>query len=131
MRTTAVLPLGLLIALATSCGKEAPDVDQDYVGFWKSVDTDCRPWLRIESTGDGRYSAYFPDEDCKHNQEHTGLARIKGGQLHVGSWHERITLDPTPIDSVDLDVDWEYGPGEHWSTTKLELSGQTYYKLPR
>ncbi len=121
--------LGALALMASSCGKEAPEVDENYEGFWKSVDTECRPWMLIEANGDGRYSAKFKGESCRHNDEHTGRALIRSGVLHIGSFREEITLPPTAIDSVDVPANWEYGPGPIWSTMKLELSGLTYYKI--
>lgn len=130
MRILNGLALVLSLPWFVSCGKEAAEVDPAYVGFWKSVGTDCRPWVRIGSSGESTFSAYFPDEDCKPNTQHSGVARVRNGQLYIGGWHEAITLPPTTIDPVDVEVDWEYGPGEHWSTMEMELSGLTYYKLP-
>ena len=119
------------VFIISACGKEAPDVDKNYVGFWKCVDTECRPWLRIEENGDGKYSAKFYDESCKYNREKSGRALIRNGILHIGSFHETITLPPTAIDSFHVRAEWEFGPDHLWSTMKLELSGLTYYKLDR
>lgn len=129
MNTRTVVPLlSLVCLLLSACGKEAVEVDHNYVGFWKNVSSECRPVLNIMQSGEATYNAKWADESCKHDREHSGEAKIKNGQLHIGGWHERITLPPTAIDPVLVDVQYEYG-SSRWSTMKLELSGLTYYRI--
>jgi hypothetical protein len=50
-KTSLVIALCAVLLLVSSCGKEAPEVDPDYVGYWLCVSLECQPGMRIEANG--------------------------------------------------------------------------------
>lgn len=114
-----------LLLLVSSCGKEAPDVDPNYVGYWLCTSLECEPGMRIKPNGDATYDHTHALTDC-NGMNHSGTARISDGHLRIGSKRLEITQAPTaaPLTMVHMERN-----GEHASTMQLVLSGATYYRL--
>lgn len=112
------------VLILTSCGKEAQEVDPNYVGYWLG-DGSCEPGMRISANGDGTYKATRQVSDCD-NMDHNGTARIQADKLKIGSKHLHIDMGPTATapHSVHMNLN-----GEFTSTMKLVLEGDTYYRL--
>ncbi|MEO8069207.1 MAG: hypothetical protein ABI599_16025 [Flavobacteriales bacterium] len=117
--------LGILcVSILISCGKEAQEVDPNYVGYWLGQGS-CEPGMRIKANGDGTYKATRQVSDCD-NMDHRGTARIQGDKLKIGSKHLHIDSAPTATapHSVHMSLN-----GEFTSTMQLVLEGDTYYRL--
>jgi hypothetical protein len=117
-----------IIVLCGSCGKEAQEVDGNFVGYWRTWDHPCEPSMWIDGNGDAEYKRTRLMTDC-NNMHHSGTARIKGNELCIGT--KRLTIDQPPvwIPTMELQDGMWPGPGPYTSNMKVVLAGDVYYKV--
>lgn len=115
------------LMLVGSCGKEAANVNHEYVGHWKSFTAGCEPWMRVPSNGEGFYRWGDTEKECR-GMDHSGVPRISNGYLCIGS--KRLKIDRAPYSAAPTVVSaWHLNNVEYTSTMRIELEGHVYYRL--
>ena len=135
MKRTTPSFLGCALAIAmlhASCGKDAVDIDANYVGLWAkegshNADT-CDPTIRIESDGKAEYYSNTSVQGCS-KIHHSGKARIQDDHLRIGSKSMLIGQAPTAF--TQREIWYSAGPGQEPGTTSMSmtLDGITMYRI--
>jgi hypothetical protein len=111
------LSIIFLFLIFNSCKKLAPEVNADFVGYWRSKTSPCEDRLIIRATGSGHYEVYATAFECKGGVKGQGKVKYKNETLYFGGEKFYVESMPEPCDTTYF---WDFS-GQETSVTSMTL----------